>query len=247
MAGLTRQAAVARVLASKSLTLQLRCDAADILTGLRPAARVMVRPGVEARLCVELLVSTGLSVSVARGFVLQQVRRSGGVIDWRSQGEGAPHDEKFVVLYCARHQKIADDARARDESKDDTAFGLSLGYPRCCVARVARVGRVPEHREVFLLYASNGVYSPLCWPGAMSRDASLLVHYPCSASCEHSRVLAASRLEYIRESAPADVLEKVRKAHLQTYWLTETGTVCSGVSAPFNCLASASPDSPLYP
>ena len=155
------------------LTLQIRCDIADVLAGIRPTARLMLRPGAEAETCVNAIIRAGLAVAVGRGIKWQPRRDQLGVVDWMGESPDLRNEaEKFIVLYTAFTQKSAEESRAADETCDDTKFGRALGYPPCCVKFVNDRGRVPEHKDVFELYAHQGSYDPLCWPGAMAFDRS---------------------------------------------------------------------------
>lgn len=228
------------------LTLQIRCDMADVVSALRPTARLMLRPGAEAETCARATVRAGLSVAVGRGVKWQTRREQGGVVDWMGEGPTG-HDaaEKFIVLYVGLTQASADGSRAADETRDDAAFGLALGYPSCCVKFVKDRGRVPEHRDVFTLYAGRGRYDPLCWPGAMAVDRSLLIHYPCSVACDVSRSMAESRWRYIRDSGCKQVIAQMRSAHELAYWIDREGWVRAGAQAPADAVATARPGAAL--
>jgi hypothetical protein len=228
------------------LTLQIRCDMADVVSGLRPTARLMVRPGAEAETCARAIVRVGLSVAVGHGVKWQPRREQVGVVDWMGEA-AASRDvaEKFIVLYVALTQSQAGHSRAADETRNDAEFGNALGYPACCVQFVNDRGRVPEHKDVFALYASHGHYDPLCWPGAMALDRSLLIHYPCSVSCATSRRMAESRWRYIRDSGCEAVVTQVRDAHGLVYWLDRECRVRAGAQAPDDAVAVATPNSAL--
>jgi hypothetical protein len=229
-----------------SLTMQIRCDIVDVLTGLRPTARLMLRPGPEAESCVRAVINGGMSVAVGRGVKWQPRQQVVGVVDWMGRGEAASGTaEKFVVLYIAKTQVLADSSRAADETRDDAAFGQALGYPPCCVRFVDDRGVVPEHKDVFSLYAIDGHYDPLCWPGAMAIDQSLLIHYPCSVSCAASRRLSEGRWNYIRQCGTSSVIELIRAAHALAYWLDSEGRVRAGTQVSEDAVAFASPSSAL--
>ena len=218
-----------------ALTLQIRCDIVDVLVGLRPTARLMLRPGFEAETCVRVVVQAGLSVSVGRGVKWQSSHKRLGIVDWMGEVPGdCAEAEKFIVIYVGFTQALADNSRAADESRNDAEFGQALGYPSCCVKFVTDLGRVPEHKDVFSLYAAQGKYDPLCWPGAMALDCSLLIHYPCSIACPTSRWMAECRWRYIRDSGCESVIALVRSAHELVYWLDREGRVRADAQAPKN-------------
>lgn len=237
---------IREILELTDLTLQIRCDMADVVSALRPTARLMLRPGAEAETCARAIVRAGLSVAVGRGVKWQARREHVGVVDWMGDLI-ASRDlaEKFIVLYVGLTQARADDSRAADETRDDTEFGRALGYPSCCVKFVTDRGKVPEHKDVFMLYAPQGCYDPLCWTGAMALDRSLLIHYPCCVSCAVSRTMAESRWHYIRNSGCESVIAQVRGAHELTYWLDFEGRVCAGTHAPIGALLVATPANSL--
>lgn len=233
---------VRELLGLSDLTLQVRCDLVDVVTGLRPTARLMLRPGAEAETCARAIVRAGLSVAVGLGVKWQVRREQVGVVDWMGE-ESASHDttEKFILFYVGLTQASADNCRAADQTRDDTEFGRTLGYPACCVRFVNERGGVPEHKDVFMLYAAQGRYDPLCWPGAMVLDRSLLTHYPCSTRCAASRKMAAYRWRYILDSGCKSVIEQVRSAHGYIYWLDLDGRVCAGTGAPDGATSGAAP------
>ena len=70
------------------------------------------------------------------------------------------------------------------------------------------------------------MYDPLCWPGAMSLDLSLLIHYPCSKDCIHSKALVKARLKYLKTYASTELLTKILRAHSIGYTL-ENGRIIS--------------------
>lgn len=235
---------IRHLLGLHGLTMQIRCDIVDIVLGLRPTARIMLRPGVEVETCIRELVSAEIAIAVGRGIKWQAKSQRVGVVDW--MGEGASEaEEKFIVLYIAKSQGLAENSRAADEGRDDTAFGRELGYPLCCVSFVHDRGRVPEHRDVFSFYAAKGYYHPLCWPGAMAIDRSLLIHYPCGDLCMVSRSMAEKRWNYIQRFGSNNMIDLVRKAHSMIYWLDYEGHVCLGSQPPETAIAIARPFSKL--
>lgn len=237
---------IRELLELSDLTLQIRCDIADVVTALRPTARLMLRPGTEANTCARAIVRAGLAVAVGRGVKWQPRREQVGVVDWMGDViTSRDAAEKFVVFYVGLTQVRADDSRAADETRNDTEFGRALGYPSCCVKFVNDRGRVPEHKDVFMLYAPQGCYDPFCWPGAMALDLSLLIHYPCCVSCAISRSMAQARWQYIRDSGCKSVIAQVRGAHELNYWLDFEGRVCAGTHAPIGALSVATPANAL--
>lgn len=229
-----------------NLSLQIRCDISDVIVGLRPTARLMLRSGSETEICVRTIIEAGLFVAVGRGVKWQTRRKELGLVDWMGDGpESNDGMEKFVVLYIGRDRQSAEASRAADETGDDTVFGRALGYPACCIKFVHERGAVPELREVFTLYTKEGRYDPWCWPGAMALDRSLLIHYPCSTSCDHSRTLGRSRWEYILHSGCRPLIAQLRAAHELIYWLDNDGQVQAGSRAPADAQAATWPDGSL--
>lgn len=96
-----------------------------------------------------------------------------------------------------------------------------------------------------MLYSARGDYDPLCWPGAMALDQSLLTHYPCTVSCTLSRRMAAFRWRYILDSNCESVIDQVRNAHETSYWLDHDGQVRAGDQVPSDAKAVARPGAAL--
>jgi hypothetical protein len=229
-------------LSRPSLPLQARLDVADVMCGLRPAARVLI-PAIGHR-DVELsaLVETGLAIAVARGMKWQARRSSIGCVDWSAAASS--ETDPFVVLYVGRDETAASSARTADEGADDSAFGETLGYPSCCTEWVCRRGAVPALAESFKLYAPDGHYACYAWPASMAVDAPLTPHFPCSRSCAPSQRLALGRWIYLQEIQASQPIERIRWAANATYHLLSSGEVRAGAPADkdANVIASAHPD-----
>ena len=65
---------IRHLLGLHGLTMQIRCDIVDIVLGLRPTARIMLRPGVEVETCIRELVSAEIAIAVGRGIKWQAKR-----------------------------------------------------------------------------------------------------------------------------------------------------------------------------
>jgi hypothetical protein len=143
----------------------------------------------------------------------------------------------MAVLYVAPSQDEADQARAADETRDDVVFASCLGYPSCCIEWVSERKCVPELAECIELYAHEGLYDPLVWPGAMLNDAPLTAHYPCSTGCVSSQVLARARIELLSKLGCYKILEKIIQAREMVYFLDDRRKLCSVPAESFtgNC------------
>lgn len=214
--------------------LQLRLDVADVICGIRPAARVIFRLGLEADAGVRLLHDCGLALAVGSGF-REQVEPVGyGYVDSFSDRLSESRVIRVIPIYVARGLELARAAKQADESQSDAEFGRSLGYPSCCVDAVIKRRQVPMLSECFSLYAPGGEYSPWLWPGALALDAPLSPHFPCSAVCNASAVMARARWDSVLASGNDTIADRLVAARQAVYWLTSDGIVRAGAALPEN-------------
>jgi len=205
-------------LALSEIPLQARLDVADVYSGIRSAARVLLPLAPSPEGVVVALLKMPLSVAVARGVKWQQKRTKLGFVDWATRRDDQA--EAFVVLYVASTQANAEELRKLDELGCDADFGAALGYPTCCVEWVVGRGGVPALAESFELYAMDGSYTPRAWPPSMVCDAPLMPHFPCSRNCNASGQIAAHRWRLLLASHNTPLIERVRGAFRQTYFLS---------------------------
>lgn len=225
---MTGTSMVEELLALSSLPLQTRLDAADVVMGWRPAARILIPLDGEVERFVRLVLGAGNHVTVGRGIKWQQ--RAGAVrcIDWFEQEvpQGAPRGdalERMSVLYLGKSVEASELSRAADEGGADFEFGASLGYPACCRRFVQDRGAVPAISECFGLYASSGHFDPWTWPCTMQVDAALIPHYPCSSACAESRALAESRWRLMSLVGRRGDVDRLKWARSVTYFLSGKG------------------------
>lgn len=228
-----RRQQICDFLGNAGLSLQLRLDILDVSARLRPAARVLIRPEGEAKEVCASLLGLGLSISVGKGVKWQPKTAATTCHDWFSETLDQSALEPMVPIYVAFTEVGAVAARAADETADDGVFATALGYPACCIRWVLARGRVPEVRESISLYAPNGKYDPLIWPGAMIVDAPLTAHYPCSTSCKPSRDVAQARISLLLQVGQDDILRHLADARELVYFLDA------------NCALKAAPSSGL--
>lgn len=214
---------VAGFLTQNYLPLQLRLDLLDVFCGLRPAARILVRPENEATQVCRDVLAFGCYIAVGKGVKWQPKSLAITCHDWFSDHSDAAGLEALAVLYVARSETKAQETRAADETRDDVIFAQALGYPDCCIDWVRERKRVPELSECIALYAPNGVYDPLVWPGAMLCDAPLTPHYPCSSTCAPSQALARARVQLLVKSGCSELLQRIIRAREMIYYTDQKG------------------------
>lgn len=210
--------------AASVLPRQARLDVLDVAIGLRPSARILARPGPEVRAAASLIEVLGLDACVARGLAKVPVGRS--FADSFAPGDSAGA-ERMAILYVAGRRESAEWTRSCDERCDDEALGEALGYPLCCVRAMLARGRVPSMADAVGMYSARGGYDPLVWPPAAVADGPLLPHFPCSAGCEASRMLALARWHSVRSDLP-ELAMHVSRAAESLYWVDGDGIVHSG-------------------
>jgi hypothetical protein len=206
-------------LRKRHLPLQLRLDLMDVFCRLRPAARVLVKAEDEAKEVCQHILSFGFSIAVGKG--IKWLPKSSVITchDWFSEKSNTTIFESMAVLYVAASQDEAEQTRAADETRDDVVFARALGYPKCCIEWVKERKRVPEISECIELYAPEGTYDPLVWPGAMLNDAPLTPHYPCSAVCIHSQAFAQARVDLLVKLGSSEILGKIVRAREMVYYI----------------------------
>ena len=126
-----------------------------------------------------------------------------------------------VNAYIARTAILAE-RLVETEGQGATAFGSALGYPDCCVQWLAKQdarstpGNRPPNLPVVGLKNTNGQcyaeLNNLLWhlPNHPS-PFYLISHYPCSYSCQHSRMQARALFEEIERRSP-DVAHSMARA-----------------------------------
>ncbi len=203
-----------RFLSNPALTLQLRLDVHDVVAGLRPSARVMIRDVGEAA-CVAAYVSThGGDIAVSRGVLYHRRTQA----NWSDEVENTGA-ERLIALYVAKTLAQAEQVRAADENRDDAALGALLGYPTCCVEHVVQ-SKVPPIRDTTVIFAdADGLFDPLLWPPAMAVDRALLSHFPCGRACSVSRAIARVRLQSLRDWAPGIHAELINSL---SWWYSQS-------------------------
>lgn len=215
------------------LPLQLRLDLLDVFCGLRPAARVLVRPDDEAAYVCQDVLAFGCSIAVGKGMKWQSKSSGTTCHDWFSDRSDAATLEAMAVLYVAGSESTAQETKAADETRDDVIFAQSLGYPECCIDLVRARKRVPELSECIALYAPGGIYDPLVWPGAMLYDAPLTPHYPCSPTCAPSQALAQARVKLLVKSGCFAILKKIVRAREMIYFADDQGRLHASLRGEF--------------
>ncbi len=207
-------------------TFQARMDSVDVVVGLRPAARLVVRHGFEVESIASALVASGVSVAVGRGVKHQRRNSVIQCIDWFSvESCSNESTESMAVLYIGMSTESAIAARSADESGDDERFGVTLGYPECCREFVRQRHGVPAISECFDLYAPRGHFEPWSWSATMALDAALLPHFPCEPFCANSIRFAKERWKIVTQFGSKVDCNRVRNAREATYWLESGGGV----------------------
>lgn len=213
-------AAYKNILNVRGLSIQIRLDILDVVESIRPGARVIVRPGPEATIAAELILSYGLAISVGRGMANIPLV-SEAFSDHFAKEQDA--FEKMAVFYLAGTQSMADALRTADESSEDSKFGLLLGYPKCCIEFVKLRRGVPKLYETISLYSHLGKYDPLIWPASAVLDGALVPHFPCSKFCVHSKAIAKKRWNLVSDGS-VELATHIASANSKLYWI-ENGAV----------------------
>ena len=206
------------VLSIKDTTLQIKLDILDIYLEYRKGARIICRLDSQLESIVKILLDMNIKISVGKGLVFQK-KGLNNVVDFFEIN--TLNAEKLIPLYISLNDDYANSLREADESRDDIKFGTMLDYPKCCINKVAEVGKVPSIIEAFDYLQENGNYNVWTWPVAMIGDASLLVHFPCSLECSESMDIAKKHLQLIINFAPNYIVDRVIRFHSSRYSLND--------------------------
>lgn len=157
-----------------------------------------------------------------------------------------------VRVYYARSREALDAVMAAQERRDDDALGAALGYPPCCIAASAVLGRLPmtdmvrvarmdtdaDYRlNIFLTEMGLGHGSPYY----------LASHFPCHLACRESIARAEEVRSVVGAEAPAFCDELTAVLHLPVLLRDERspppsrrhgnfGAVLHGLSTPSGVL-----------
>ncbi len=176
--------------------MQLKLDVLDIVTGVRPAARIILEKNSEVHHCIPILLELDLSIRVG-GTCLMKKSPTNFVDHYVNINDN--ETPEFVILYISKEKNLSHEASEADAFVRDADLGKILGYPDCCIEFVIKRGSVPSIEESFSLYSSNSSYNPLSWPVAHLFDAGLVPHFPCSMQCKRTHSLTQARLVVLRD------------------------------------------------
>ena len=114
-----------------------------------------------------------------------------GIVLEEDDKRQAPH-----FYYFSKDEAQAYLAAFYELTGQDGAFGLILGYPKCCVDYFAR--------EFSAKNPNPEINSPNPHLNLSKRDqdAVLIAHFPCSSDCRHSLVIAKNNLDILEKNAP---------------------------------------------
>ena len=204
----------ARSLLSRSEFLEL----VSVLEGIKPGMRLCCT-GEQLADITELLGQMGLFASESPYAVENRIA-TGGVVHTSRLVRRVPGREDLRFVYIGPDRLIIGLLKAFD-MKDDRRFGLSLGYPECCVDFFAKTFSTTN---CFDLVPKIGLrnargYNPLLNSACRHFDYRLLSHFPCSWDCEFSDKIARGTLEALRR-------HDAELARETLYWL-ETDVVYS--------------------
>ena len=217
-----------KILDIRRLSTQIRLDVLDVAESIRPGARIIVRPGEEAHIAAELILSFGLAISVGRGMARIPLGNEAFADHFSEEQEAF---EKMAIFYLAQTKFSADALRSADESAEDSKFGLLLGYPKCCIEFVKVRGAIPTLSETVSMYSSLGKYDPLIWPASAVLDATLVPHFPCSSVCVQTKAIAKMRWSLISEGS-LELAAHIESANSKLYWIENGGKLRVGDKLP---------------
>ena len=203
------------------LPKQARMDLWDVIVGIRPGARILVRGTPDIEHTVREILKSNCSVCVSRGTLRCRADVNGWADCLGDEGE------RFIILYVAASQSYAEGLRQADENGNDEAFGKLLGYPECCVRHVAEHGVIAMRLAAAKFSDENGVFDPLVWPPAVLADRPLLPHFPCNRFCDLSRRFALRRLSLLKH-ADQVVYSEYLAALSWWYYQSANGAIICG-------------------
>lgn len=196
----------ARALLSKSEFTEL----VSVLEGIKPGMRLCCT-GRRAVDLSELVSQVGLVESQST-YAIEDEITSGGVVHTSRRLRRKPEREDRRFVYISADRFTIGLMKAFD-MKDNRRFGLTLGYPECCVDFFARRFSQDHHYDLVPDIASHDRgYLPLLNYACRHFDYRLLSHFPCRWDCESSYGLALQTLQALRRHDPELAQETL-------YWL----------------------------
>lgn len=196
----------ARALLKKSEFVEL----VSVLEGIKPGM-CLCCTGKQAADLSELTSELNLFKSESTYAVKDEIAAGEFVHTWRGlPKKPGREDRRFVYIGADRFTVGL--LKAFD-AKDNRRFGLSLGYPECCVNFFTRNFSRIHFDLVPEIGLSNGRgYRPFLNCACRHFDYRLLSYFPCSWDCESSYRLAGETLQALRRHDPELARETL-------YWL----------------------------
>jgi hypothetical protein len=159
-----------------------------------------------------LRLAAGIT-SVIRTRALQTHRATSIVAAARASGFAAAADKDGYVAIGGDEGSVGRllglDASPRPH---EVPLGAMLGYPACCVSRVARKG---ERRiDALANEAARWVYAGPYWaidPTDYRGGRALISHVPCGPRCAPSLRDAFRALDHLRAASPLLAWEPIRR------------------------------------
>lgn len=183
----------------------------SILEGIKPGMR-LCRTGKQAADLSELVSQLGLFEGES-AYAVEDAITSGRFVHTPRRLARKPEEEDRRFVYVGADQLTIGLLKAFD-LVDSRRFGLTLGYPECCVEFFVRHFSRNRHFDLVPeIGLGNGRgYLPLLNYACRHFDYRLLSHFPCRWDCESSYKLARQTLQALQRHDPELAQETV-------YWL----------------------------
>ena len=197
----------ARALLNRSEFIEL----VSVLEGIKPGMR-LCRAGKRAGDLSELVSQLGLFEGES-AYAVEEAITSGKFVHTPRRLTRRPEKEDRRFVYVGADPLTIRLLKAFD-LMDSRRFGLTMGYPDCCVEFFIR--NFSRHRHFDLvpeIGLGNGRgYFPLLNYACRHFDYRLLSHFPCRWDCESSLKLARQTLQALQRHDP-------KLAQETLYWL----------------------------
>ena len=136
--------------------------------------------------------------------------------NYSNKGMRIPEKDKrqgMYFVYISKDEQKAWLAAYHEMMNNDQELGTTLGYPKCCVNFFSQNF---SNRRTDLELSPTNIWTNL---SQRKKDCVLISHFPCSANCQESVIIAKKNLEIIHNHYPKRAKEllnnlKVSKKHL---------------------------------
>ncbi len=171
-----------------------------VIEGIKPCARILVFED-ELDKVINFLNENKINAVISDFKVLKQTTQSEFYSDKSVKIPKNGVRKGYLLVYLSKTKETAEKAKLEEEKNNHKAFGLLLGYPKCCCEFFEK-NFDEKNTDLTLktLQNSDGYEFPF-YNNIAARhfDTSLLSHFPHSFECNPSIEIAKNNLKTIQK------------------------------------------------